>query len=292
MKRVISKIFFIGVLTSSVFLVNCGLNDLDKGLTFQEQLDIDVDLIDSHLLENDINAEVHETGIRYVHDQIGDGEAAALGDLVGIKYKGTLLDGTFFGEDSLGISLQLSNPTIAVLQLIIPLMNVGGRMTIYAPSGYCFGRNAVGNAPANSILIFVVELLAVIDGVEDQQIFDESVIDEFLFERDLTAEMDPSGIRYITLLEGTGDSPTVTDAVLVKYKGTFLNGNVFDQNTSGVQFSLSELIQAWKIMLPTMKEGGKIEIYAPSKYCYGSAGTSSIPPNTNLVFEVELVSIP
>lgn len=44
-------------------------------------------------------------------------------------------------------------------------------------------------------------------------------------------------------------------------------------------------------MVPTMKVGGKIVIYAPSQYCYGTGGAGSISPNSNLIFEIELISI-
>lgn len=285
------KIFGVIGLVSIVSLVSCGFDDLDQGLSFEEQLAIDVALIDAYLLDNDINAEVHASGIRYIHNVIGEGTSPSSGDIVVIKYNGTLFSGILFGEDSLGLTLRLSNPTIGVLQLMIPTMHVGGKLTVFAPSGYCFGNTAVGNAPANSNLIFEIELLAIINSEEDQLVADQNIIDEFLAESDLVAQVHESGIRFINLIEGTGNSPIVTDQVKVKYIGTFLNGVLFDQNTTGVQFSISGLIDAWKIMVPTMKEGGKIKIYAPSKYCYGTSGSLSIGPNTILVFEIELVSI-
>lgn len=288
MKQIMALI----ALAAIVSLSSCNLDDVNPGRSFEKQLAIDIELIDEYLLENEIDAEIDaSSGIRYVHNVIGEGMSPERGDLVAIKFNGELLDGSFFGEDSIGLTLSLSSPTIEVLQIIIPLMNVGGRTTIYSPSGYCFGKAAVTNAPANSIIIFEIELLAVIRSEADQLAVDESIINEFLTESDLVADVDESGIRFITILEGTGDSPLVTDVVTVKYKGTFLNGVQFDQSTTGVQFSLSGVIDAWKIMVPTMKVGGKIKIYAPSKYCYGPSGSFSIAPNTIMVFEIELVSI-
>jgi len=169
-------------------------------------------------------------------------------------------------------------------------MKEGGRLKLFAPSVYCFGSANISGLPKNSNLIFDVELLKVIKNEVDQLDADISIIDELLLEKSINAEINESGIRYVTLTEGSGNSPISTSLVTVKYKGIFLDGKVFDQNTLGVQFPLSNLIEAWKIMVPTMKEGGKIKIYAPSKFCYGTQGNSSIPPNTSLVFEIELVS--
>ncbi|MCP4458785.1 MAG: hypothetical protein GY816_12295 [Cytophagales bacterium] len=83
----------------------------------------------------------------------------------------------------------------------------------------------------------------------------------------------------------------MADDVTAKYEGWFLNGNVFDASTTGATFPLSRVIVAWQITVPLIKEGGKITIYAPSGYCYGHSGYADIGPNTNLIFDIELVSI-
>lgn len=130
------------------------------------------------------------------------------------------------------------------------------------------------------------------DGLSAQEQFeiDLEMIDAYLDENDIQADVHESGIRYVTNVEGGGISPGVTDNVTVKYKGTLFDGTVFDQNPS-ISFNLSGLIPAWQIMIPEMNVGGKITMYAPSGYCYGTRGSGSIPPNTNLIFEVELLSV-
>ena len=287
MKTVLSFVGLFGIMS----LISCGFDDVNTGPSFEEQLAQDISLIDEYLIDNEIDNEIHESGIRYVHEVIGEGASPQHGDVVVIKFNGTLLNGTFFNEDTIGLTLQLAYPTIEVMQLIVPVMNVGSRLIAYSPSGYCFGRSAIGSAPANSIMVFEIELLDIIKSEEDQLNADQNIIDEFLTESDLTAEVHESGIRFITIVEGTGNSPTISDLILVKYKGKFLDGVQFDQNTTGIQFSLGSLVSAWKIMLPTMREGGKIKIYCPSKFCYGVNGSATIPPNTILVFEIELISV-
>jgi FKBP-type peptidyl-prolyl cis-trans isomerase FkpA len=284
------NLIFVGALAMLSLWMGCGFNAQDPGPTFEEQLAIDMDLIDAYLVNNEIDAELHGSGISYVHDVIGDGQSPEHGDVVVIKFKSTLFNGEEFIEDSLGLTITLNYPTIAVLQIMIPEMNEGGRATLYTPSGYAFGNVDLTGLPRNTNLIFEVELVRIIDNAEEQLEADLDIIDEFLAESEIVANIHESGIRYVTLVEGTGDSPQTNSLVLVKYKGSFLNGDIFDQNATGVSFSLGTLIEAWKIMIPTMKEGGKLRMFAPSKYCYGPQGSNSIPSNTILVFEVELVS--
>jgi len=126
---------------------------------------------------------------------------------------------------------------------------------------------------------------------EDQLAIDLELIDEFLSENEIVAEKHESSIRFLLTEEGTGDNPRGTDDVKVKYTASLLNGQVVDSSEDGVTFQLSRLILAWQIMIPTMNEGGKMTIYAPSVYSYGNQGQGQIPPNANIIFDIELVEI-
>ena len=102
--------------------------------------------------------------------------------------------------------------------------------------------------------------------------------------------VDPSGIRYTIDIQGQGDQPCLESVVSVTYRGTFLaSGNEFDKSISPVAFSLSGLILGWQIILPKVKRGSSITLFLPSGYAYGSVQSGSIPPNTNLVFEIDLL---
>ena len=117
-------------------------------------------------------------------------------------------------------------------------------------------------------------------------------IEQYLKDKNLTAQFTASGLRYIITQEGTGGHPTLRSKVTVRYKGYLLSGSVFDQ-TSGsatVSLPLANLIPGWQEGIPLLKAGGKGTFLIPSALCYGPAGTSSIPPNTPLAFDVELVS--
>lgn len=103
-----------------------------------------------------------------------------------------------------------------------------------------------------------------------------------------------SGLQYRVLAEGTGGQPAVTDTVKVHYKGTLLDGTEFDSSYkrgNPATFPLNGVIKGWTEGLQTMKVGGKSEFYIPADLAYGSSPRPSIPGNSTLVFEVELLDI-
>jgi peptidylprolyl isomerase len=106
-----------------------------------------------------------------------------------------------------------------------------------------------------------------------------------------------SGLKYVDLVIGTGDSPAVTDIVTVQYTGTLDNGTVFDasrQHGGAVSFPLNRVIPGWTEGVSTMKIGGTRKLIIPPDLAYGAqgAGNGVIPPNATLTFIVELVEIP
>ncbi|MEO9871217.1 FKBP-type peptidyl-prolyl cis-trans isomerase [Ekhidna sp.] len=283
------KLFYTSVILSSIWMTSCG-ND-DEPVSREKQLSIDLAVIDNHLDENNIDTEEHESGIRYVMNVEGTGDGPSIGDKIALKFEGFYLDGGVIGRDTIGFTLDFGSQLIEAWRLMIPEIKEGGSITIYAPSIYCFGSVGNGPIPPNANLIYTIEVISIIDDVEEQQSVDEAIIDEFLSESGIEAETHSSGIRFVTEVEGTGGTPASEDEVVVKYEGTVLSGAVFDSNDVGVQFALTNLIEAWQIMIPTMSEGGKIKIYTPSIYGYGPSGNQTIPPNTILVFEIELLEV-
>lgn len=103
-----------------------------------------------------------------------------------------------------------------------------------------------------------------------------------------------SGLQYITEKEGTGNSPKKEDTVRVHYKGTLTNGEQFDSSIERGQpaeFPVGGVIPGWTEALQLMKVGGKAKLFIPPELAYGPSGRPGIPPNSVLVFEVELIDI-
>jgi FKBP-type peptidyl-prolyl cis-trans isomerase len=104
-----------------------------------------------------------------------------------------------------------------------------------------------------------------------------------------------SGLKYQVMKQGNGTaSPKATDTVKVHYHGTFLDGKIFDssvQRGEPISFPLNRVIPGWTEGLQLMKVGDKFKFEIPPQLAYGEAGRPGIPPNSTLVFEVELLGI-
>ena len=101
------------------------------------------------------------------------------------------------------------------------------------------------------------------------------------------------GVYYKVLKAGTGRLVKVTDTVVAFYKGSLLNGEVFDQTkTEPATFPLNRLIKGWQIGLTKCRVGGKIQLIIPSALAYSiRARSSKIPPDSILLFEIEVVAV-
>lgn len=119
---------------------------------------------------------------------------------------------------------------------------------------------------------------------------------EFL-EKNKTAEgvkTTASGLQYIVLKEGDGPIPKKEDTVKCHYTGTLINGEKFDSSVDRGQpaeFPVSGVIAGWTEALQMMKVGSKYKLFIPPELGYGAAGRPGIPPNSALIFEVELLEI-
>ena len=105
-----------------------------------------------------------------------------------------------------------------------------------------------------------------------------------------------SGLYYIDVKEGKGNTPQSGQKVKVNYKGMFLDGTVFDSSydrKEPIEFTLGkgQVIKGWDEGIGMMRKGGKAVLVIPSDIAYGPNGRGSIPPFSTLVFEVELVDI-
>ncbi len=105
----------------------------------------------------------------------------------------------------------------------------------------------------------------------------------------------PSGLQYKILKEGDGPKPELTDIVSVHYKGSFVNGSVFEDSNDGdpAIFGVNRVIPGWTEALQLMNVGSKWKLFVPQELAYGAnvRPGSPIHPFSALVFEVELLGI-
>jgi FKBP-type peptidyl-prolyl cis-trans isomerase FkpA len=104
-----------------------------------------------------------------------------------------------------------------------------------------------------------------------------------------------SGLVYRSLAEGKGEKPSAASTVKVNYRGTFIDGKEFDASAKHggpATFPLNRVIPCWTEGVQLMKVGGKAKLVCPPAIAYGARGApGAIPPNSTLVFEVELLAI-
>ncbi|MGA9657565.1 MAG: FKBP-type peptidyl-prolyl cis-trans isomerase [Asticcacaulis sp.] len=106
----------------------------------------------------------------------------------------------------------------------------------------------------------------------------------------------PSGVLYklVSRAPEPGPQPTLSDVVTIHYEGKLLNGSVFDSSYARNQpasFPLNRLITAWQEVIPHMHVGDEIVLYTPPSAAYGERDLGEIPPNSTLVFRVQLLGI-
>jgi FKBP-type peptidyl-prolyl cis-trans isomerase FklB len=104
----------------------------------------------------------------------------------------------------------------------------------------------------------------------------------------------PSGLQYKVLTEGSGKIPKATDTVTVHYIGALINGAEFDNSYKRGQpitVPVNGVLPGWNEALQLMKEGSKWQIFIPPTLGYGDRGMGPVPPNSIMIYEVELLSV-
>lgn len=270
---------------------------LDKGVDPDVQFQDDLDAIDAHLANNSITAYKDPSGIRLAVNTLGTAGLPPRRDQQAkVKYKGMLLDGTVFEENV--ITNYVGN-FITGWQRGLTMLPKGTSATIYIPSALGYGTQAVGPIPANSILIFEVEMQDVIlsAGEKLRAPTDITAIDNYLTENNITAVADTTGVRYVITQTGTGDAPGWYSKVKFNYTGKLMNGTEFFTGTSEPNSAFDsrvvDYIHGISIALSKLSPGGKGTFYIPSGLAFGpnDQSTAPVPANSNVIYEIELTEI-
>jgi len=125
---------------------------------------------------------------------------------------------------------------------------------------------------------------------EEKSSFDVQ-IEKYLKANNKECERSSSGLYYKIIEQGEGRKIKYSDKVAFTYKGELLDGTVFDNQTKPVEFDVSVLIAAWKEIMLELNEGGKAFLIAPPQLGYGTHQLDDIPPNSILIFTMEVKEV-
>jgi FKBP-type peptidyl-prolyl cis-trans isomerase FkpA len=266
------------------------------------------------------------TGIKYhfvKHDK--KGKKPAMGEVAHVVLTlGTDKDSIFFssrtrGGDSLGAFWIPLNKTFqGCLEQGITLMATGDSASFKMNSDSVFTKTFHAKAPPfvkqGSTLIFHLKLIEFIpqevfmkkqqDQMEKQHAMSKAAegnaITKYLSDNHLTVAPDSNGLYILEHTKTTGVAPKEGDSVEVNYKGTLLDGTVFDASAnhggkgtfSFVYSQHASLIRGWILVLSEMREGDKVKVLIPSSLAYGERGAGGrIQANTPLIFEMQLLKV-
>ena len=130
------------------------------------------------------------------------------------------------------------------------------------------------------------------DKIAEQSATDKALIESYVVENNLTGSFNASNLWYDVELQGGGVQAYTGATVTVVYTGYLLNGTQFDESPSGgATFSLNNVISGWQQGIPKFKEGGTGKLIIPSLLGYGTEGVGSIPENSVLIFDIELLDV-
>jgi len=272
------------------------------------------DKLQSYLQANNLQLVPTASGLYYTETAPGNGKKPKEGEWVKINFALSLLDkvpiySSFEGEPSsfeFGKIFENQGVTEA-----LSLMSEGGRASLIVPSGLAFGSAGRGDIiPPFSTLLYDIQILKVQTKEEHQAEQEKAKQERATKEEKNKIESQrfleqnskkdgvitlPSGLQYKVITMGTGERPGPDDMVTVHYKGTLINGTVFDSSIDRGQpasFKVNGVIRGWTEALQLMPVGSKWTLYIPSDLAYKNQQRGQhIEPNMALIFDVELLEI-
>ncbi|MDF2436504.1 MAG: putative FKBP-type peptidyl-prolyl cis-trans isomerase [Bacteroidota bacterium] len=229
------------------------------------------------------------SGLEYTITEKGNGKKPQNGDKVKVHYTGKLTNDTVFDssvgrgqpfEFKLGAGQVIKGWDEAFL-----LLQVGDKATIKFGPELGYGDRATGKIPANSTLIFDVELLDVIEGIKPYDVKGKDTVK--------TA----SGLQLITVQANkSGEQAVKGTKVVAQYSAFLTDGKMFDSSIERGQplkanIGKGQLFAGLEEGLSLMRKGEKARMIIPSKLAFGEKGNGPIPANADIIFDIELVDV-
>lgn len=247
-----------------------------------------------------------ESGLHYVDDTVGVGRVAKEGNLVTINFRVWVMkdstdDFSNWEKDSTKMKQKIEdtwlkgrpykfvlggNNFIKGSDEGIEGMKVGGTRTIIIPAKLAYGKTGMGPIPPNASLKVNIQLLEVKDKITAS-----------MWNVDTTKmKTTKSGLKYIIVQEGTGKTADSGDVVTVNYTGWLKDSTKFDSSVERDEpftFTVGRhmVIPGWDEGIRFMNKGAKARFIIPPDLAYGNRQIGKIPPNSTLIFDVELLNI-
>lgn len=247
-----------------------------------------------------------KSGLKYNEVKVGTGTEAKNGDLIEIHFKGWVIKDSsdLFSDwsvdstkkaDLIADSYAMNQPMKFVLgtesfikgsEEGIVGMKPGGQRTIIIPANLGYGAQGMGPIPPNSSIRVLIELVS----TKEATVAKMWDVDSTLFKT--TA----SGLKYAIIKEGEGELVAKEKQVTVHYSGFLLDGNKFDSSVERDEpftfmAGVGQVIPGWDEGVQLMKKGSKARFIVPSTLAYGERDLGKIPPNSTLIFDVEVLEV-
>lgn len=241
------------------------------------------------------------SGLQFATIIEGTGPEPVAGDKVAVNYAGWLKDGELF-DSSISPGGKPFEFIVGQGDVIkgwdqgIPLMKVGGVYRLVIPPDLAYGARGSGPIPPNATLVFDVSLISTQHVTPTPSPTPKATVDSTPPPVDAEPVTTASGLQFITISEGTGDSPQPGDTVTLDYTGWVQGGGQFDTSIGRIPFSFpagqGRTIDGFDEGVLLMRTGGSYRLIIPPELGYGDQGSPGyIGPNATLIFDITIVSI-
>lgn len=235
-----------------------------------------VDTLEEYYEQEGITPQKTANGLEYTIHSPGEDTKITDADFIQFDFSEMNVEGKPGASSKNGIGLPVGyqvSELISWLRDGLSVIGVGGDVTLYV----------------SPKLIYRVKVLQKFSSVEE---YNKSLFMDYFAANNLSPTATTEGLYYVIDTSGNGRFPSGTSRVTVNYKGYFLNGKQFDSSYDrgeAAMFSLQQVISGWTQGIPYFDEGSKGTLFIPSQLAYGKNGNSSIPANSPLIFDIELI---
>lgn len=244
--------------------------------------------IQQYIARNNLQMQPTNSGLYYqVLKSNPGGETAQVGSQIVMSFVGRLTNGNVFDSAQTNEDRFIRFPykvsaTLPGLDEIAGLLREGDSARVIMPSNLGFGSREYTKIPAYSVLVFNLSLREI-------QTEDEALRD-YARRRKYTATKTASGLYYVITQKDTTGTPVAgRQKATLTYRGTYLDGSVFDAGTR--TFDIAGVVPGFTEGLRLMRTNEKAVFMMPSSLAYGETGRNRIPPFSPLVFEVEVSGV-